>query len=80
MDVLAESSGSHTLLLEKAAVLPMTSLEKLDYLLNRYKTFSLEHGDFVPISITLLVLPYLPGQHVLCGISRSAVSVNLVIL
>ena len=52
--VLAESFESLVVSLEDPAVLPMTSLEKLDYLVDRYITFSREHGDFVRIFISLL--------------------------
>jgi AcrR family transcriptional regulator len=52
--VLAESFESLGVLLEEAAALPMTALEKLDHLLNQYLAFSREHGDFVRIFISLL--------------------------
>jgi len=68
--VLAESFESLGVLLEEAAALPMTSLEKLDYLLGRNMTSSREHSDFVRIFITLLALPYLPDWHVPRDISR----------
>jgi AcrR family transcriptional regulator len=52
--VLAESFESLGVLLEETAELPITSIEKLDYLLDRYIAFSREHGDFVRIFISLL--------------------------
>jgi AcrR family transcriptional regulator len=52
--VLSESFESLGNLLEEAASLPLTSLEKLDYLLEKYITYSREHGDFVRIFISLL--------------------------
>jgi len=52
--VLAESFDTLGLLLEEAAALPMTSLERLDYLLDQYISFSRDHGDFVRIFISLL--------------------------
>ena len=52
--VLNESFESLGFLLEEASALPNTSLEKLDYLLDQYISFSRDHGDFVRIFISIL--------------------------